>query len=414
MRLFSHFHEIFPLGQIHKFGINSGNILLANHLTHGIQEEYTVSASLFKLNANAIREIHYRIAQTERSHLCKSRRRRIISLGRINLGRIDSRSIHFRGIYRRFNNLALELDVTYQKFTRHAGSRQIEILDSGKFRHFRAGHIYPGIVATRRRHIALGKHIAGLAIGADVKRTAGTLFKLYGHGSGLDGIRHHVFENRIAAILDDLHSAFDLADSVPTANREANGRTVLNVNSPEAIEAYDFIADLGARGLITERGNTDQGFDEGKTWMVISGGPTSSETFDVAQLRFPYGPRGNKDTVTTLVNEIRIWAFPIFSAYTEEEVGEVTEFLFEPLCEDFPNGWKDVIGDNLFYHQSEYEYYITAAEQSEYFDIYIFTETFELMKTALSDILNGNQNPANAIDAIYDVMNEEINAQYNN
>ncbi len=189
---------------------------------------------------------------------------------------------------------------------------------------------------------------------------------------------------------------------------QSNGRTVLNINSPEAAEAYEFIAGLGADGLIVETYDSS----EVKT-VTSSGGPQTSEEINIAQFRFPYGPKGNKDTVSTLTTDIRLWAFPIFSVYTEEEIGELAEFMFEPLSKSFPNGWKDTVNDNIFYYESEFEYYLKGVEQSEYIDMYIFIDSFTLYSKSILEILRNDQSSVNAIDSIYEVISKDIDEHYN-
>ena len=195
---------------------------------------------------------------------------------------------------------------------------------------------------------------------------------------------------------------------------ERDGRYYSGIDSPEAMEAYEYIADLGANGLITEVHTDEPEYFNGLKWMATSGGPSSSDDFNMAQFRYPYGPHGNKDTVSTITYGFDMWAFPIFSAYTEDEVGTVAEYLFEPLdASVYPNGWKDIIEDTLFCYTSEYEYYIKAAEQAEFIDINILYDSFWQLSNAMLDLTKGNISPAHAVDGITDFINEEINQKYN-
>ncbi len=196
--------------------------------------------------------------------------------------------------------------------------------------------------------------------------------------------------------------------------KETDGRYTLEINSPEAMEAYEYIADLGSEGLITEVPNSDPSYNNGEKWMLTSGGAGTSDEFNVAQVRYPYGPSGSKDTVSTISLGYTMWAFPIFSAYTEDEIGEVAEFMFEPLDASlYPNGWKDYMKDNIFTYDSEYEYYIKGVDRAEYIDMDILNDSFWKLSNAMYDIFKGNQSPTNAIDAVYDVIFEEINEKYN-
>lgn len=196
---------------------------------------------------------------------------------------------------------------------------------------------------------------------------------------------------------------------------EKDGRYSLGIESPEAMEAYEFIADLGTHGLITEVHNSDPAYSNGLKWMALAGNPATSEDFDIAQVRYPYGPKGNKDTVTAVSYGFPMWAFPIFTAYTEDEIGAVAEYLFDPLdASVYPNGWKDIVEDTVFYYESEYEYYVKAAEQSEHIDMDILSESFWNLSNAMVDLAHGIISPANAVDGIVESITEEINEKYNN
>lgn len=193
--------------------------------------------------------------------------------------------------------------------------------------------------------------------------------------------------------------------------KNADGRTIININSPEATETYDYIVELAEKGLLISDNNLIK--QETNKSMLSSGKPQTSIEYDIAQIRYPYGPHGNKDIVSTLTNELDLWSFPIFSIYSESEIGAITEYLFEPLSDIYPNGWKDIVGDNVFYHESEFEYFITAAEQTEHIDMYIFSDSYKLYVSALTDMIIGEQTPSNAIDGIFSFIQEEINEKYN-
>ena len=196
--------------------------------------------------------------------------------------------------------------------------------------------------------------------------------------------------------------------------KQTNGRYSVNVDSPEAMEAYDFIANLGAAGLLDEVPVDDPAYISGEKWMLTCGSYRTSNEFNIAQIRYPFGPSGNKDAFSVFSSAETVWSFPIFSAYTEEEIGEVSEYLFEPLSPSvYPNGWKDVLDDNVFYYPGELEYYITAAEHAEFIDMDINCDSAYLLNGALIDIKRGTQSPSAAIDSIIDVMSEEINENYN-
>lgn len=195
--------------------------------------------------------------------------------------------------------------------------------------------------------------------------------------------------------------------------KEENGIYSLNINSTEAMEAYDYVAELTSKGLITDVPVDDPEYLNGGKWMVTSGGPETSTKYMINQVRYPYGPHGDKDTISTISLGFNLFAFPIFSAYNEDEIGEVAEYMFEPLGNVYENGWKDTLLQNVFYHEEECEFYIDGIEKAEYIDMDIFRDSYLLLDDALKSIANGSQYPSFAIDSIFDVINEDIDAKYN-
>ncbi len=196
--------------------------------------------------------------------------------------------------------------------------------------------------------------------------------------------------------------------------KEINGRYLLNVDSPEAMETYDFIANLGAAGLLDEIPVDDPAYISGEKWILTCGYYRTSDVFNIAQIRYPYGPRGNKDTFSVFLSEEIVWSFPIFSAYAEEEIGAVAEYFFEPLSPSvYPNGWKNVIDDNVFYYPGELEYYINGVRHAEFIDTDVYHDSAVLFNSALIGIKQGVLSPSAAIDSVIEIMAEEINEKYN-
>lgn len=190
---------------------------------------------------------------------------------------------------------------------------------------------------------------------------------------------------------------------------ETDGRWTCQINSPEAIEALGYVRSLAAEGLFhtAASGSSDK-------YMVSSGNGLSSDSEDtVCGVRYPYGPRGNKDIVSVINTHERIWGFPIFSAYTEDEIGTVAEYLFEPLDELYPNGWKDIIEDKYFFYTEDFEYYIKSAAQSEYIDNSILEDSFWILDEALISATNGMQSPEIALENAAEMIQEEVNEKYN-
>lgn len=198
---------------------------------------------------------------------------------------------------------------------------------------------------------------------------------------------------------------------------EADGRWTCEINSPESREALEYVKSLVDEGLLME-GPVDMGelyFDKGQRWMVSNGSAYSgNQDFDICCVRYPYGPQGNKDTVSTITQGDSMWAFPIFSAYSEEETGAVAEFMFEPLDPDlYPHGWQDMLEDNYFFYHSDFEYYLKGVYEAEYIDKSILEDSFWALDDALLAVMRGTQSPEIALETAEGIIAEEINEKYN-
>lgn len=192
---------------------------------------------------------------------------------------------------------------------------------------------------------------------------------------------------------------------------DTNGRSTCEIDSQEAIEALEFVCSLINEGIMKEVG-ADY---EGLTLMYNYGsrGYSDNSEYQICGIRYPYGPSGNKDIVSTIIKEEVVWAFPIFSAYSEEEVGAVVEYMFEPLSIDYPNGWKDIIEDKYFYNHEDFEYYLKGVNDAEYIDYVTLNDSFWVLDDAIMASLRGIQTPGPALESVIDAIQEEINEKYN-
>lgn len=191
---------------------------------------------------------------------------------------------------------------------------------------------------------------------------------------------------------------------------ENNGRWTCELNSPEAIAALEYVHSLANDGLLVNNWPSSSN----GSWLAYSGnGLSSDSTFVVCGIRYPYGPNGNKDIVSSITTHERIWSFPIFSAYSEEEIGTLAETLFSPLSEQFPNGWKDVVEDKYFFNHEDFEYFVRSAQYSEYIDNSILEDSFWELCDVLKDCMHGLQSPEIAIPNLAEFIQQEVDEQYN-
>ncbi len=192
-----------------------------------------------------------------------------------------------------------------------------------------------------------------------------------------------------------------------------NGRYKLAIDSQEAIEALEFAQSLVEEDIMSDIPADVMDFHNGMTWMLASGAVGSSDVYDIAAIRYPYGPHGNKDTVSTITNGDTMYAFPIFSAYGENEIGAVVEYMFEPLSDLYPNGWKDVYEDNVFFYHEDYEYYLRSVENAVYLDNAALEKSYFDFRGAMRLVLFGSATPEAAVESVADIIQADIDEHYN-
>lgn len=177
------------------------------------------------------------------------------------------------------------------------------------------------------------------------------------------------------------------------------------IDSPEAVEAMEYIMSLFASPYADCPGDD-------KTKYIISLGVPSftASTNEYHALRAPYGPNGSADTISAIMYDCTLWAFPIFSIYDNEEVYTVIDELFNPLSDLYPNGWKDYVKDNYFYDDEDYEYYCLAADNVHFVDSNMFEELFY---SSLRGILNGAETVQSSLEPLKNSIQSLIDEKYN-
>ncbi len=193
----------------------------------------------------------------------------------------------------------------------------------------------------------------------------------------------------------------------------SNGRYKTAIDSDESMEAMRFVESLIKDKLLYDIPTDDEEFGNGLGCMLWSGDIGTSEIYDMAYVRYPYGPNGSKDIVSTISHGDSMYAFPVFSAYTEDEIGAVTEYLFEPLSELYPNGWKDIYEDKVFFYHEDYEYYLRSVEEAVYLDNAALEESYTEFRTAMWRFFLGSSTPEAAVESVADIIQADIDEHYN-
>ncbi len=185
---------------------------------------------------------------------------------------------------------------------------------------------------------------------------------------------------------------------------EAGGYQVA-FNSPEAIEAMEYISSVFSSPY------ADCPAVDEKKYIITLGSPSFKATEDeIHVLRVPYGPKGSPDTISSIFYDFNFWAYPIFTIYAANELSAITNDLFEPLSDIYPNGWKDYVMDNYFYDTQDYEYYCIAADNALYIDNDLFGNTFFPL---LQRINSGTDSVQASIESLTDLVQSRLDEKYN-
>lgn len=178
------------------------------------------------------------------------------------------------------------------------------------------------------------------------------------------------------------------------------------IDSPEAIEAMEFISSLFATPYADCPARNDEA-----TYVTELGIPSfQSEEHEIHALRVPYGPNGSPDDISAIMYDCRFWAFPVFSSYSTDEVYTITDELFEPLSELYSNGWKDYILDNYFYDDSDYDYYCRAADNINFVDGSIFEDLFY---PTFQRVIGGSETVRSSLESLIGSVQTLIDEKYN-
>ena len=192
----------------------------------------------------------------------------------------------------------------------------------------------------------------------------------------------------------------------------SNGKYKSAIDSEEAIEALEFAQSLVEEDIMSD---IPAGYDwsSGISWMIRSDRIYTSSVDEMEPIRYPYGPHGNKDTVSTITKGDVMYAFPIFSAYSEDEIGTVAEFMFEPLSELYPNGWKDLYEDTVFFNHEDFVYYLHSVEEATYLNDAALYDSYAEFGSAMRSVLFGSATPEAAIESVIDIIQADIDKHYN-
>ena len=201
--------------------------------------------------------------------------------------------------------------------------------------------------------------------------------------------------------------------------KEIDGVYKSGICEPNAIEAMEFVTNLLNDGImeVAASGMGNDFWEDGTHWPLFY---NNTETdLDYPLVTFPYGPSGNKDIVAAYSTNREYYAFTLLSSFGNDEIGLLVDEIFEPLDSSlYPEGWKDYAIDNIFQSDTDYETYMTGLETLQYYPLGLiygtnpWTVTDEIMP-ALDNILFGRGTAQAELDAVKDLLHEDINEKLN-
>ena len=201
---------------------------------------------------------------------------------------------------------------------------------------------------------------------------------------------------------------------------QKDGKYVFGYSSPEAYAALDYLKDLVKSKVAYVSGTTTDFSRDLKSvyfacesWIGTvnaEGSPDLPSVMldDYGFMPFPYGPNGNKDTVSAYVHISRRLNFVVGASDNDpEDIGTVIDYVFSPLADSEPEAWKKLAEKSVFHHTEGYNNFVNMTENANYD---FSAELFDV-KAQLADALNkatGSSTPVSAMDAIKDLVQVEI------
>lgn len=206
---------------------------------------------------------------------------------------------------------------------------------------------------------------------------------------------------------------------------ERDGKYVFGYDSPEAYAALDYLKDLLNLKVARVSGTTED-FSVAKksvyfgceSWIGTvhaDGWPNlpSVQLEDYGFMNFPYGPNGNKDTVSSYVHVGRRLNFVVgVSENDVEDIGMVLDYVFSPLDDSEHEAWKKMSKKSVFHHTEGYENFVHMTENANYDYSAEMFDVRTKVESALEKACKGST-PSEAIDSIKELVQVEIDKSMN-
>ena len=206
--------------------------------------------------------------------------------------------------------------------------------------------------------------------------------------------------------------------------KESDGRLTLALNSPEVIEALEFIHSLAERDLITDGGDRQnitpfvenrQAFFLEFTHMGLSSEGTGNLSYQMKEayewIYFPTGPRGdaNSNSRTSFSYHSRIFYAP---SNSDGEVHSILlPYLLQPLPGETKETWQDDFERNNFYSKESFEYFNMIRDEA-FYDYSVFIP-FSDMQSIFMNVTRGTKSASEAFASVEGSFQDSLDRKYN-
>jgi hypothetical protein len=203
-----------------------------------------------------------------------------------------------------------------------------------------------------------------------------------------------------------------------------DGKMRFALNSPEAIEAMDFVRSLSDRDLIVDIGDRFNivHFIEDRSAFFLqyshiafayegAGNLATRIEHPFEWIYFPRGPHGQDMKARSVYS---LWSrFFYAPANSDMSVHEVLlPYLFQPLPGETEETWQDAFERNNFYSSRSFEYYEEMLNTAVY-DYSVLVDFNNTIRPALQQITRGNKTAAEAFASIEEKVQGYIDKSYN-
>ena len=203
-----------------------------------------------------------------------------------------------------------------------------------------------------------------------------------------------------------------------------DGKLYYTLNSPNVIEAMEFLSHLKSVGYIIDGGDRQNitpfvedryAFFMEYTHLSINSESDSNLSYlmdhEYEWINFPIGPRGDENTLSTAISyHSRLFYSPINAPTDISEL--LLPFMFQPLPGETVETWQDDFRSVNFYSDRSFEYFVKIRDNA-FFDYSPYTPFTGDITNALLKITRGTSTAAEALEQIESVVQSSLDRLYN-